>query len=113
MPSPEARARADEIVAAHDEWSPYRHPRGIKGKEARSERMFNRLSRLESKINRTRAHTFVGLLAKSWIACIAAPDPYEDPSIGSLMRGCQKMAGTYILPLIEPSKEAWPDRWMA
>jgi hypothetical protein len=101
VPSPEARARADEIVAACDEWRPD-PPRGIKSKEARSERMFNRLSRLEAKINKKRAHTFVGLLAKSWIACIAAPDPDDDPAIGAFLRDCRAMAKTYVVPLIDP-----------
>jgi hypothetical protein len=111
VPSPEARARADEIVAAYDEWHPKRSPRGIRGKEVRSERMWNKLSRLEKKINKTRAKTFIGLLAKGWIACIAAPDPDHDPAIGSLLRDCREHAGIYILPLIKPAKEAWPERW--
>src|SRR5437870_157697 len=75
VPSPEARARADEIVAAYDEWSPKQDAPGSRKREARSERMFNKLSRLENKINKRRARTLVGLIAKGYVASVAAPDP--------------------------------------
>jgi hypothetical protein len=84
-PSPAARARADEIVAAYDEWWPKvrrhtatgiepRYPRGSGGVavEKQSKRLEALLSKLEAKINKTRARTFVGILGKAKIASLAA-----------------------------------------
>jgi hypothetical protein len=96
MPSPEARARADEIVAAYEEWFPKRHPPGSRKREARSDRMFKRLNSLEAKINKKRARTIVGLLAKGYIASIAAPDPDDDPAIGAFLRDCRALAKIHV-----------------
>jgi hypothetical protein len=87
-PSPEARARADEIIRAYDEWHPKHHrtPRGMRKYEAQSERLFERLSSLEARINKTRARTIVGLLGKAKIASMAAPDPFDDPAVGAFLR---------------------------
>jgi hypothetical protein len=101
VPSPESRARADEIVAAFYKWRPKREPPAVRRREVQSERMFNKLGRLERKINKTRARTFVGLLAKGWVASVAAPDPYDDPAIGAFLRNCRAMAKTYVVPVID------------
>jgi hypothetical protein len=96
VPSPEARARADEIVAAYDEWWPKHASAAARKRDVRSERMFKQLNRLETKINKKRAHTFVGLLAKGYIASIAAADPDDDPAIGAFLRDCRAMAKIYV-----------------
>jgi hypothetical protein len=105
VPSPEARARADEIVAAYDEWFPKRDAPGSRKRGAQSERLFNKLSRLEAKINKRRARTFVGLLAKGYIASITASDPDSDPAIESLLRDCRAHAELYVPCIAVPKAQ--------
>jgi hypothetical protein len=66
QPSPAARARADEIVAAYDEWKPRfdRLPRAYSDAERKTDVPFNREQRLQRKIARTPARTLAGLAAK-------------------------------------------------
>jgi hypothetical protein len=71
-PSPEARARADEIVAAFDQWevAKLKRPRGYRtakrayGKAERLE------SRLEKKVHSLPATTIEGMTAKARCAAL-------------------------------------------
>ena len=75
-PSPAARARADEIVRAYDDWHPRQNavPRGIGKLQREARRFWNRTYRLERKIARTRARSFAGILAKAKVANAYYPD---------------------------------------
>jgi hypothetical protein len=108
-PPPAARARADGIVAACDKWWPKLHrriaggieppyPRGSGGiaMEKQRKRLEALLSRLEAKINKTRARTVVGILGEAKVASLAAPDPDDDPAISSFLRDTVAMAETYL-----------------
>ncbi len=65
VPSKAARARADQIVAAYDEWAKERiPPRGYKKLARESDRAFDATTRLENKILKTRATTIEGMIAK-------------------------------------------------
>jgi hypothetical protein len=76
-PSAEARARADEIIVAHEKWSAFlsRRPRGNR----KAERAMNAANRIEWAIERrivqkTPAKTLEGLIARVRVAI----DDYED-----------------------------------
>jgi hypothetical protein len=113
-PSPAARARADEIVAAYDEWWPRTHrrtartiepryPRGFGAVEKQKRRLDALLSKLEVKIIKTRARTFAGLLAKAKVAVLAAPD---------LDRDTDQAISAVMHDMIATGDELalWPDR---
>jgi len=62
-PSPEARARADEIIAAHDEWRKKRDrkkPRGLVAAERKRNKVADRLIELEEQIAETPATSIGG-----------------------------------------------------
>jgi hypothetical protein len=61
--------------------------------EKQRKRLEALLSRLEAKINKTRARTVVGILGKAKVASLAAPDPDDDPAISSFLRDTVAMAG--------------------
>jgi hypothetical protein len=84
-PSEAARARADEIVAAYDEWWPRHHqePRGVRSIERKRDAASNRVDRLRRKIDRSRALTLAGLIAK---AKVAACESSDDPQFGDSTR---------------------------
>jgi hypothetical protein len=109
-PSPAARVRADEIVAAYDEWWPKVHrrtaasgivprlPRGFRAVEKQSERLEALLDKLETKINKTRARTFVGLMAKARIADLARAHDDTDPVVEALLRDALAMGESFGWP---------------
>jgi hypothetical protein len=127
-PSPAARARADEIVTAYDEWWPKLHrrtgreikprlPRGFSAVEKQERRLSRLLSRLEAKINKTRARTFPELLAKAKIASVAAPDMDDwidaDPVIGSVMHDMLAIGDWMGWPACHLNGKAFPSRGRA
>jgi hypothetical protein len=127
-PSPAARARADEIVAAYDEWWPKVHrrvrrrtgytiearlPPGFRAVDSRHERLTHLLSRLEAKINKARARTFPGLLAKAKIASMAAADPDDDPAIGSVLRDMLAMGDWMGWPPLHVNGKVFQSRGRA
>jgi hypothetical protein len=67
MPSPAARARADEIVAAFDKWEKQceRKPREYRAAKRANDARETQLWALERKIRDTRAHSLAGLIAKA------------------------------------------------
>jgi hypothetical protein len=108
-PSPAARARADEIVAAYDDWWPKLHrraareiktrlPRGYRAVEKQEERLSRLLGRLEAKINKTRARTFPGLLAKAKIASLVVPEGDYDPALDAIQRDMLAMGQDLAWP---------------
>jgi hypothetical protein len=66
-PSAEARARADEIIAAFDEWRAAKdtRPRGYKTAKRRYEKAERIESRLERNIHSISATTVEGMIAKA------------------------------------------------
>jgi len=88
-PSPAARARADEIVQAYDEW--YAKDAGSRAQQnrgARMERLCGRIFDIRQKIERTPARTFAGLVAKAKIVAELAEqdDESEHPLACSISR---------------------------
>ncbi|MCC8964907.1 hypothetical protein H8A95_21975 [Bradyrhizobium sp. Pear76] len=70
-PSPEARARADEIIAAYDEWkAKERQPRGLAKLERERDAALKAYVAIENVIAATRATTSEGMMAK--IRCAKA-----------------------------------------
>jgi hypothetical protein len=67
QPSPEARARADEIIAAYDKWlkSTDRKPRGYRAARRAYNNAEKRARELESQIHEIRATTVTGMIAKA------------------------------------------------
>lgn len=67
IPSPQARARADEIVQANDKWlAKYkRRPPGMRAAERRANMAGDASAALRRRINATRAVTLEGLIAKA------------------------------------------------
>ena len=64
-PSPAARARADEIIAAYDDWSAGdQFPRGYWKAKRESDKAQNAYIRIERRMAKTRAKTVQGMLAK-------------------------------------------------
>jgi hypothetical protein len=65
-PTAAARARADEIVAAHDRWEgPEPTSRAYQAAEGKMIRATERMSRLQNRLARTPARTVAGLQAKA------------------------------------------------
>ena len=75
-PSPEAKARADEIIAAFDEWERKRNkkPRGYRAAERESHRTSARAGKLQDKIATSRASCFGDLVAKAKAATVMGHD---------------------------------------
>jgi hypothetical protein len=90
-----------------------RIPRGMGKYEAQSERLSKRLSDLEARINKTRARTFPGLLAKAKIASMAAPDPYDDPAVGAFLRDMLAMGDWMGWPACHVNGKVFPSRGRA
>jgi hypothetical protein len=68
-PSPAARARADEIIAAWEKWQKRinRKPRGYRAAERAHLAADSRVWDLQRKIFKTQAHTLAGLRAKATV----------------------------------------------
>jgi hypothetical protein len=85
-PTPAARARADEIVQAFDEWWPRHHqsPRGIRSMERKMDAALKFADRLRRKVDRSQALTLGGLIAKAKVAACESCD--DDPQFGDSTR---------------------------
>ena len=70
-PSPAARARADEIVKAYKEWQSRKRDPDEEARDRRSMASYERLSKLQYKIEATPARTLAGVLAKVRAAAAA------------------------------------------
>jgi hypothetical protein len=94
-PSAAARARADEIIAAHDRWHPkyWRYPREVRALERQADRASKRRDKLRAKIDRTRAHTFTGLAIKAQVAAIEGEEDtqFADTTLESILRDIRKL----------------------
>jgi hypothetical protein len=77
-PSPAARARADEIITAYDDWQSRseRLPRGYRKAKHESDKAHRAYMRLERRIANTRANTPEGMLAK--VKCAQAYNETEE-----------------------------------
>ena len=75
-PSPEAKTRADEIIAAFDEWERKRNkkPRGYRAAERESHRTSARAGKLQDKIAASRASCIGDLVAKAKAATVMGHD---------------------------------------
>jgi hypothetical protein len=71
-PSPEARARADEIIAAYEEWECKKNkkPRGYKTAERKRDRACDHADKLQGKIAASRARNIGDLVAKARAATV-------------------------------------------
>jgi hypothetical protein len=75
-PTPEARARADEIIQASENWyAAYKPTRGLRAAERRRDVAFNKQDKLARKIAATKASTIAGMKAKA--RCVAIEFPGE------------------------------------
>jgi hypothetical protein len=94
-PSAAARARADEIIAAHDRWHAkyWRFPREVRSLEREADRASKRKDKLRAKIDRTRAYTFTGLAIKGQVAAIEGEDDtqFADTTLESILRDLRKL----------------------
>jgi hypothetical protein len=95
-PSAAARARADEIIEAHDRWEAkyWREPREVRSIERQADRANKRKDRLRAKIDRTRARTVAGLAAKAQVAAIEGEDDtqFADTTLASILRDMRAFA---------------------
>jgi hypothetical protein len=95
-PSPAARARADEIIEAHDRWEAkyWRKPREHRSIERQADRADKLKDRLRARIDRTRAHTVAGLAAKAQVAAIEGDQDtqFADTTLASIMRDMRALA---------------------
>jgi hypothetical protein len=94
-PSAAARARADEIIAAHDRWHAkyWRYPREVRSLERQADRASKRRDKLRAKIDRTRAYTFTALAIKGQVAAIEGEEdtPFADTTLESILRDLRKL----------------------
>jgi hypothetical protein len=94
-PSAAARARADEIIAAHDRWHAkyWREPREVRSLERRADRLSKQKDKLRAKIDRTRARTVAGLAAKAQVAAIEGEEDtqFADTTLESIQRDMRAM----------------------
>jgi hypothetical protein len=94
-PSAAARARADEIIKAHDKWWPkyWHEPREVRSFERQADRANKRKDKLRAKIDRTRAHTIAGLAVKAQVAAIEGEDQadFADTTLESIQRDMRAM----------------------
>jgi hypothetical protein len=95
-PSAVARARADEIIKAHDKWwdKYWRYPREVRSFERQADRLSKRKDKLRAKIDRTRAHTVAGLAAKAQVAAIEGEEDtqFADTTLESIQRDMRAMS---------------------
>jgi hypothetical protein len=96
-PSEAARARAEEIVAAHDKWHAkyWCYPRELRSTERQANRASKLKDRLRDKIDRTRAHTVAGLAVKAQVAAIEGEDDtqFADTTLASILRDMKALKG--------------------
>jgi hypothetical protein len=94
-PSAAARARADEIIAAHDRWHAkyWRYPREVRSLERQADWASKRREKLRAKIDRTRAYTFTGLAIKAQVAAIEGEEDtqFADTTLESILRDIRKL----------------------
>jgi hypothetical protein len=90
-----ARARADEIIAAHDRWYAkyWRYPREVRSLERQADRASKRREKLRAKIDRTRAYTSTGLAIKAQVAAIEGEEDtqFADTALESILRDIRKL----------------------
>jgi hypothetical protein len=95
-PSAAARARADEIIEAHNEWHDryWYEPREARSLERQADRLSKRKDKLRAKIDRTRAHTIAGLAAKAQVAAIEGEHDtqFADTTLWSIARDMRAMS---------------------
>ena len=106
MPSPAARARADEIIAAYDDWHSRgeRLPRGYRKAKRESDKAHRAYVRLEMRIANTRANTPEGMLAK--VKCAQAYTE-RDTGFDFDEGGCPEiMAQSVFLDVMRMSSKA-------
>jgi hypothetical protein len=96
-PSAATRARADEIIAAHDKWHRkyWRYPRELRSIEREQNRALKLKDRVRDKIDRTRAYTIAGLGAKAQVAAIEGEDDtqFADTTLASILRDMRALNG--------------------
>jgi hypothetical protein len=83
-PSPEARARADEIIAAYDEWEAKRpkvKPRAVAAADRKKDAACSRACRIEEQVADTPATSLAGLVAKARCAVALCRDGRPDPAV--------------------------------
>jgi len=86
-PSPAARARADEIIAAFDSWwASERYPRGFRTAKRKANKLYREYERLEERTSHLRATTIEGMMAK--VRCARA---YADGLEISDLQGCAEV----------------------
>ncbi len=108
VPSEAARARADEIIAAFDDWwfGGRKPPRGFKKALRERDRAYNARERIEAAIAKTRASSFEGMRAKTRCAFLyehaARLEDLEDyfgeggattAMVTSILRDVERLAG--------------------
>jgi len=103
-PSPEAIARADEIIAAFDDWERKRSRRGLKKAERELKRATRECNRLEKQIAGTRAISFQGMMEK--IRCAKA---YAGTDVLDTSDGCAVVIAASIFTDIESLVADWID----
>jgi hypothetical protein len=88
-PPPEARDRADEIIAAFDRWMTDRAPRGYKKAQREGNKAFKSFARIQKEIEATPAQTVEGMMAKVRCAKLWA---YNKKKMESFEGGAETMA---------------------
>jgi hypothetical protein len=95
-PCAAARARADEIIAAHGRWHTkyWREPRELRSLERQADRASKRKDKLRANIDRTRARTVAGLAAKAQVAAIEGEEDtqFADTTLESILRDMRAMS---------------------
>jgi hypothetical protein len=93
-PSAAARARADEIVKAYDDWRPKRDRQSarIHRMEDKSDAVLTRAGRLLNKIGRLQAKTIEGLIAKAKVTVVEKYDDFHGVP-NSIMRDLLALDG--------------------
>lgn len=96
QPSPAARARADEIIAAHDKWhrARWRKSAADRAVERHRDAAEKLADRLRNKIDRKRAYTIAGLAAKAQLAALEGEDDaqFADWTLASILRDMRAMS---------------------
>jgi hypothetical protein len=87
-PSAAARARADEIIKAHNRWKAkyWCEPREARSIERQADRASKLKDRLRARIDRTGARTVAGLAAKAQVAAIEGEADTEFADTESILR---------------------------
>ncbi|MFH1342844.1 MAG: hypothetical protein ABIL01_16825 [Pseudomonadota bacterium] len=104
-PSKAARARADEIIFAYDEWanpSPNSPPRGFKKLQKEEARADRAATKLENEVWKTRATTIDGMVAKvraAHTSLFCKPDEIFDTGLDDLSGCAETMADSIFRDL--------------